>query len=343
MKNKVKYSNEKYIGLGAVPIGIGALIKGWNIPEERYLDETCLPVVNFRAMTEACPHDCFHCFTDKKKRTLTFEQIKKIIDELEKEKTYTIDFVGEGEPTIDENLFEILEYVVAKKINVVIYTDVATKLNDKEFVKKLYDLGVSISPKCDSLFNSEYQNFVVGDKTNTYFDKRNSAIQNLIDFGFNKISQDGTTRMGFNMVISKKNFSEIEKTLRYCRDNNFWIMFSFYLPSGRSGAEDFDNSLDLSLDEKKGIVNLINSIDQEYGFKHNKWNNLLTTRCIEFIHIYGDGRVSPCAGNEKVFGNLLEEPLKIIKQRILNYYPNLHPLKFDGFCPYREKINEEVN
>lgn len=77
MKNKVKYSNEKYIGLGAVPIGIGALIKGWNIPEERYLDETCLSVVNFRAMTEACPHDCFHCFTDKKKRTLTFEQIKK--------------------------------------------------------------------------------------------------------------------------------------------------------------------------------------------------------------------------------------------------------------------------
>lgn len=183
----------------------------------------------------------------------------------------------------------------------------------------------------------------MGDKTNTYFDKRNSAIQNLIDFGFNKISQDGTTRMGFNMVISKKNFNEIEKTLRYCRDNNFWIMFSFYLPSGRSGAEDFDNSLDLSLDEKKDIVNLINSIDQEYGFKHNKWNNLLTTRCIEFIHIYGDGRVSPCAGNEKVFGNLLEEPLKIIKQRILNYYPNLHPLKFDGFCPYREKINEEVN
>ena len=77
MKKNVCYTKEKYIGLGSVPIGIGALIKGWNITEERYLKTDSLPIVNFRAMTEACPHDCLHCFTDKKKRTLTIEQIKQ--------------------------------------------------------------------------------------------------------------------------------------------------------------------------------------------------------------------------------------------------------------------------
>lgn len=67
-KLKAKLTEEKYVGLGNVPIGVGAFIKGWNIEEKRYKDKKKLSVVNFRAMTEACPHDCFHCFTDKKKK-----------------------------------------------------------------------------------------------------------------------------------------------------------------------------------------------------------------------------------------------------------------------------------
>ncbi|MFH1029829.1 MAG: hypothetical protein V1770_01050, partial [bacterium] len=33
---KMKFSKEKYIGLGHVPIGIGAVIKGWNVTEEHF-------------------------------------------------------------------------------------------------------------------------------------------------------------------------------------------------------------------------------------------------------------------------------------------------------------------
>lgn len=252
--------------------------------------------------------------------------------------TYTIDFVGEGEPTLDKDFFEIIEYTTSKGINAVVYSDVATKLRDKNFIKRLYDSGASISPKCDSLYNEEYQNFIVGDKTNTYFKNRNEAIKLLMEYGFNKIMEDGTTRIGFDMVVSKKNMNEVEKTLRFCRENNLWIIFSFYLPSGRSGGETFDNSLELTNNEKKCLIEKVKSIDEEYGLIHPLWNNLLTIRCIEFLHIYGDGRVSPCPGNEEIFGNLKNDSIKEIQGRILEKYPNLNKETFDGLCPYRPKL-----
>ena len=62
----------------------------------------------------------------------------------------------------------------------------------------------------------------------------------LIDAGFNKTKKDGTTRLGFDMVVSSKNVYEVGKTLQYCRDNNMWIMFAFYLPAGRVLYRDHD-------------------------------------------------------------------------------------------------------
>lgn len=336
---KKGFSKEKYIGLGHVPIGIGAVIKGWNITEEHFRNPDVLPVVDFRAMTNACPHNCFHCFTDKLKKTLALNEIKKIIDELAEMKTAAIDYLGEGEPTIDEDFFEIIEYTAKKGIQPIIFTDAATKLRDRDFVKRIKRSGASVCPKCDSLWNKDFQNWVVGDKTGTYFDQRNEAIKILIEEGFNKPEKDGTTRMGFDMVISRKNMHEVEKTLRYCRDNNLWIVFAPYLPSGRSGAEEFDKSLMLGREEKKVIYKKIKDIDEkEYGFKHVVINNFATMPCVEFMQIYGDGRVSPCPGNETIIGNIKDNSIKELREIIINKFPCHNPKFFDGYCLYREKL-----
>src|SRR5689334_1643696 len=140
----MRLSTEKYIGIGRVPVGIGAILKGWNIEEDHYRDPTTLPVVNFRAMTNACPFDCFHCFTDKMKRTLSLDEIKNVIDQLADMRTHAIDFVGEGEPTIDKDFFEIVEYTASKKIQPVVYTEAATRLRNKDFAKRLFDTGASV-------------------------------------------------------------------------------------------------------------------------------------------------------------------------------------------------------
>lgn len=334
----IKLSKKKYIGLGRVPIGIGAVIKGWDITEENYRNPAKLPVVNFCAMTEACPHNCFHCFTDKNRKTLTLNEIKNAIDQLADLNTYAIDFVGEGEPTIDKDFFKIIEYTSSKGIHPSIYTDAAIKMRDRDFVKRIYESGASVCPKCDSLFNEEYQNWVVGDKTGKYFKQRNEAIELLMEYGFNEVQEDGTTRLGFDMVVTKRNIAEVEKTLRHCRENNLWIIFTTYLPSGRSGKEDFDRSLMLDKEDRTKLKEIVKKIDEEYEFFHLIWNGSTTMPCIEFLQIYGDGRVSPCVGNEDIIGNIREASIKELGNKILGKYSFLDRAKFDGYCPYRPKI-----
>jgi len=263
------------------------------------------------------------------------DEIKNVIDQLAEAKTYSIDFVGEGEPTIDKDFFEIIEYTFLKGIHSTVYTDATTKLRDRDFIKRVYESGASVCPKCDSLFNEEYQNWVVGDKSGKYFTQRNEAIELLMEFGFNSVHADGTTRLGFDMVVTRKNINEVEKTLRYCRENNLWIIFTSYLPSGRSGREDFDRSLVVDEKDKVKMRETAKKVDEEYGFNHPIWDALVTMRCIEFMQIFGDGRVSPCVGNEDIIGNVKESSIKELENKILAKYPFLNRETFDGHCPYR--------
>jgi len=338
---KTIYSKEKYQWLGKVPIGIGAVMKGWNIKESDFRNPKQLPVVDFRAMTNACPHNCFHCFTDKNKKTLILKEIKNIIDQLAKYKTKAINYLGEGEPTIDPDFMKIIRYTVKKKIQPIIFTDAATMLLDKSLVKELNKLKVTICPKMDSLYNEKYQNWVVGDKTNTYFKKRNQAIDLLIKEGFNKIEKDGTTRLGFDMVISKKNKFEVPKILRWCRKNNIFILFATYLPTGRCAKDNFNNSLVLSTKELGEIYNLVDDIDKtEFNYNHSQlqMNNFGTIGCVEYMQIYGDGRVSPCGGCETIIGNIRKDKLKDIIEKIDSKYPYFSLAKRNGKCPFRDLV-----
>ena len=332
------FSKEKYIGLGQTPVGIGAAIKGWNITEEHFRNPELLPVIEFRAMEPACKWNCFHCFTDKLKKTLSLEEIKHVIDQLAEMKASAVEFLGEGEPTLDPDFFEIVEYASAKGVQPIVFTDAATMLRDKDFVDRLYKSGASVCPKCDSLWDEKYQNWVVGDKKGSFFRQRNEAIRLLMEKGFNKREKDGTTRMGFIMVICRKNMHEVEKTMRYCRENNLWIVFSFFLPTGRCAGPGFDHSIELSIEEKRAVREIVQKVDSEYGLRHEPCNNFFTARCIEFMCIYGDGRVTPCVGTETAIGNVKKDQIKELRKKIIERFPCHDPRTFDGNCCYREKI-----
>jgi len=335
-------SREKYFGVGQVPIGIGAVLKGWDVSEEDYRDASRFPVVDFRAMTSNCPHNCYHCFTEKRKKTLTLEEIKGVISQIAEIGARGINYLGEGEPTIDKDFFPIIEYTSSKGLVPVVFTDAATKLRDSDFVIKLKHLGASVAPKCDSFFDPDYQNWVVGDKTGKYFRKRNEAIEVLIEEGFNEPSLDGTTRLGYDMVVTKRNMNEVEKTLRFCRENNMWIGFSWFLPVGRSAKEDFDLSLAVSEEEKQKVREIIGKVDSEYGFNHPVYSNFGTYPCIELMQIYGNGNVSLCPGNETIVGNVRTDKIKDLQQKIYQSRPKRHPSVFDGNCLCRAGV-EVIN
>ncbi|MBS3079686.1 radical SAM protein [Candidatus Pacearchaeota archaeon] len=327
-------SSENYYGLGHVPIRIGAQLSGWDLTEEEAKSGK-LRVVDFRAMSPKCPHDCFHCFTEKQRKTLSLDEIKRTIDQIAELGAIGINYLGEGEPTIDPDFFKIVEYTADKGLIPLVFTDAATRLRDKDLVRRLNDQYATICPKLDSLFDEEYQNWVVGDKKREYWGQRNEALDILMEQGFN---HDEPTRLGFIYVVTNRNMYEVEDTLRHCRDNNLWIGFSWFLPTGRSGRADFDRSLTVSEEDKTKIRSIIQRVDAEYGFNHLIYNNFATHPCVEFMEIFGDGRVSPCSGNDTVVGNVKTEPLAAIRDRILQQYPCHRLETFDGHCLYRPKI-----
>lgn len=333
-------SKESYFGLGKVPIGIGAVLSGWHGGPGSVLD--------FRAMTEKCPHNCYHCFTDKRKKDLTSREIYEVIEQARDLGFTGINYLGEGEPTIDDNITNIVmntdNYWRGKDTKrrmmwPIIFTDAATKLNkdNHHLVETLGLYDASICPKCDSLFNEEYQNWVVGDKTGRYFFQRNESIKYLMELGFNRVQEGGRTRLGFDMVVTKRNVDEVEQTLRYCRDNNLWIVFTTYLPAGRSGSKLFDDSLTLSKNELDKMRSTVQRVDAEYGFNHPIFNNFATFPCVEFMQIYGNGDVSPCPGNETIVGNVRTESLANLAKKIRERFP-CHKLENQtGNCAYRSK------
>lgn len=337
-RSSMELSQKKYIGLGQVPIGIGAILSGWGLTEEEFRSPDRLPVVDFRAMTGECRHRCFHCFTEKRKKTLTLAEIKSAIDQIAAMGAKAIDFLGEGEPTLDHDYFEILEYTSAKGIIPIVFTDAATKMLDIDFVRRTKDSGATVCPKCDSLFNPGYQNMVVGDPKGIYFRQRNEAVSLLMKEGFNAVNSDGTTRLGFDMVISSLNIHEVPLTLEFCRKNNIWIVFSFYLPAGLSARESFDQNLQPN-DDQKHLMRLdVRRIDAKFGFNHPIWSNFATGPCVERLQIYGDGRVSPCPGNETIIGNIQKQSVQDLHRILLEKFPGHNPLAFNGHCLYRPSL-----
>lgn len=79
------------------------------------------------------------------------------------------------------------------------------------------------------------------------------------------------TRMGFDMVVSRKNMHDVEKILHFCRKNNLWIIFSFFLTAGRSAEEDFDHSLELSA--MKSVIK--KTWQKDYKNSYNKLIEIL--------------------------------------------------------------------
>lgn len=330
---------KEIFGMRTYTPGVGAMIKGWDISEEHFRDPSKLPVVDLAIMTHACPRDCGFCFTNKNPKTLTLPQIKDIINQLAERQTYAVDYLGEGEPTLDKNFFEIIEYTSHKGVIPLVYTEAALKLNDLNFVKRLYDSGASVLPKCDSLWNKEYQNRVVRSrKYGDYFLGRNKAIENLAKAGFNNVTSDGLTRMGFDMVLTSENMHEVERTLRYCRENNFYIMFGFHLPSGRTVK-----TANEEITTRRSLHELVQNIDFGYGItRQSTYNNFLTGPCKEYLMIRGDGRVQVCPGNEYVLGYVAQTPeateilsINEIEEKMLRLFPCHSRINYSGNCPYR--------
>ena len=95
-------------------------------------------------LTYKCNFRCVHCYvvTDKRKKELSAEGVKVILDQLKKAGCFHVGFTG-GELFLRKDIFEILNYAKRSGFRISILTN--GFLIDKERAKKIASLGTSLN------------------------------------------------------------------------------------------------------------------------------------------------------------------------------------------------------
>jgi MoaA/NifB/PqqE/SkfB family radical SAM enzyme len=299
----------------------------------------------FELASNCCPWNCAQCFTEDpsnmvgKKRRLEheigLERKLKLIDEAAALGARSINFVGAGEPTIDPDFWALLERMQSHLIRPIVYTEASIRLTDQRFVRRLYDLDATVVVKVNSLWNRQFQNSVVAGrgssrKAENYFDRRNEAIDQLMNHGFARFHP---TRLAFDTVVCSENVDEMARLHEWARESNVFVLMVTPIPSGRSSARSPD---DLEPDRIMDLRRQIAKIDRDkYRLFHSdRFPYIGGAPCtIRGLGLYMkiEGQVLDCPGGSRVLGNVQTESLADIWKRVRPI-----TLAFDGGCLPRE-------
>jgi len=332
------------------PSGLGYTMRGWDFSRTEIadaLDNNKMLNPAYELASNTCPWNCFFCFTEdpenpdgrklRLKQELSLEERLQLLQDSKDLGARSINIIGAGEPTVDPHFWKIIDYINQNDMTPIVYTEGALRLTRPEFAKRLYDAGATVVLKVNSLENETYQNAVVTGGTPrasapkmNYFEKRNEALEVLMDAGFN---DSDPTRLAFDTIICQENYAEIPNIHRFARNNNIFTLFVGYLPSGRSSTP-AQNAV--SRQDQFKMFGELAKIDQsEYGLEHqSKFPYAGGVPCtIRGLGMYAkiQGEAYDCPGESQHLGNIRDVPLKEIWEKTKNIRSC-----FDGGCAPRD-------
>lgn len=210
--------------------------------EEPFTYKYTAPLRMDMALTFKCQNDCVHCYAGGSHQTteLTTEQWKQVIDKLSEIGVFILTFTG-GEPTLREDLPELLEYAQNKGIVTGLISN-GRKLKNEKYVDTLEKAGLdfvqitleSHLPKVhDTMTNSEgsWKDTVKGIK---------NAVKSEI-------------YVSTNTTLSKHNANEFLKTIDYIQElgvDAFGCNSLIYSGKASTVSEEFA----LTIDELKSLL-----------------------------------------------------------------------------------------
>lgn len=148
-----------------------------------------------------CNNNClFCCMEDRRKsvKNKNTKEIKKDILEAKKLSTTYLEFVG-GEPTIRKDIFEIVKFANKVGFDTIMFATNGRMLSNKDFAKKLLDVGVNHVVFSVHGHNAELHDLLT--KVPGSFEQLVKGINNLKDLGF--------TNIGTNTTIIKQNYKSL--------------------------------------------------------------------------------------------------------------------------------------
>lgn len=260
---------------------------------------------------------CEHTYWKEKNQTMTFEQLKSIVDQFPKLKW--VGLTGIGESFLNPDFLEMIRYVKKKNLYLELYDSFF--LINKECAKVLVETKVDrMIVSLDAATPETYEKIRKGAKFTTVVEH----IKNLRKI--KRSSKKYHPEIIFHYIISKNNVKEVLPFVDLVKEIMGEEMTSIYFTAI---LHPFDEIKDLVVVVPDGLIKETTEKCYRLGIKV-AWNRNIPTekdnirKCNEWTmpFVFVDGTVIPCcAGNEAnkrdyqretSLGNILKTPFREI-------------------------------
>ncbi len=261
-------------------------------------------------LSRACNLQCIYCYAESgspMENELTLDEIFNVIDQAIDLGARKIIVLGGGEPTLYKDLFKVIDYILAKDVNVDLFTN--AMLIDPEQAKALYDRKVSVVVKMNSR-NPEVQDMLAGHKG--AYDAIQKGLKALRDAGY----PDEDHTLGIETIICRQNYDELADLWLWARQKGIIPYIEMMTLQGR--ATDHPE-LEVPIDKVRSLFEKLAEIDAEEF--DNLWTPhppLAASQCARHEYsctITANGDVQPCPGVSVPAGNIREDTLAGILQK----------------------------
>jgi MoaA/NifB/PqqE/SkfB family radical SAM enzyme len=255
----------------------------------------------------SCNYSCRHCYAselaDKNRQILDVASIKRAIDLCSQEGAIHFNLIG-GEPTLNENIFSMIDYIHKKPALVSLATNGSMLSLKYARLLKQHKLDV-ILISLDFFDETKQDEFrgVPG-----YFRKAMEGIENSLKAGL---------KVFVSKVVMKNEISEesLKSLLAFCKSRN--ILLHLNLPTLYGRWRDRD---DLFFDEEaKKVIRKLYKDNYVRACEMSAYGKIACGSGIEKLHITPYGDVLPCAFIPISFGNIMNEKLLLIRKRMLSF------------------------
>ena len=291
--------------------------------EKRYLS---LPLTAQLEVTDCCNHRCIHCYnldSEIKNRPMRHVEdavVLQCAQKLVDNKVFGVIVTG-GEPLLKKELTkQVISLLKENQIRVSLNSNLT--LFDDDFIAFLKEKKVGVLTSCPSVIVSSFTHLVGVDN----YAKFEANLKKLVVAG---------VRFTVNMVVTKENLHEIRPTAKKMKALG---CKSFAATPMGLNVEYPRLDLLLSFEEVRQVIADLLWIEKELGMKVDvlealpkcvfpetvlmKKHAFLNRKCQAgrtVVAVSCNGDVRPCAHNPFSYGNLLEEDLRDIWQKMSDW------------------------
>jgi MoaA/NifB/PqqE/SkfB family radical SAM enzyme len=208
--------------------------------------------------------------------------------------TLIISFIGNGEPILNRNIYEMVKYAQSKKMRSTLFSN---GLVMERFIEKIIDSKIkTFNISLNSIDPEEYERFT-GYK-GTYFHKVVNNTRALVEARNN--SPDSDMEITATIMVDKQNYRDMGKMIKFSEELGIdQVILSHFMPWTTPGMTAEERSIYSDDKEAMDYINELASKTYKVAvtfptiFDGEK-NNRLCRDNVLSMSIDGDGNVSGC-------------------------------------------------